>query len=1148
MDTTTTQPDAADTNDAELAAIDAAAEQLIADMEGEDAADAAGDGAEAKAANYGARAGQVITGRLGRGQGGRFAAAGSGGGASAAAEPASSTLRGSRAKKPKKPKKQKAAKLTPEEKAAEKARAQQANREKTFAALDLAEDATAALAALVAGQQPEGGDDGGLEKLGLAVRDGEGQLRLTPQGRAIQLAASRGDLGRARDALSLGKDRARAAAAREKARAEKEKAKQEKAKGGGGGAGSKPSKDEERAAQRQQVAQQMAAQDAGLSQPALDAMLAFADGGAGDPATLSALAAETGLVLQDSDGGHRLSPQGKRFVRAVDKGDTRGALDALSEGRDRLATAGDTMSDSTKGFLREDAHPGAMIAFLLDDATRAALLDAADMADDDEAIVDHITLVYLTPDASNLDGPKNQLVASLAGFASGARPLTGIVNGYGRFVGEGDEGDAIYVNADSPDLPGLRQRLVDIVQMCGVSFVNNHGFTPHVTLSYLESDDATPDLDIPRLPLTFDRVALVWAGEVLTFPMLGEAEEIAHGEQPEGDDHIELDDTMIYPGGAIKSLGEGRIGGYLVVYGDPSQPDLAGDFFTPETDFGFQPGERIKTAVWFNHRLPLPLKTRNGQPLVIKQQIGEGWLSRDAQGVFIEAVLDNRKQYESLLTQLGWSSGTAAHLVDREPVKGAMRITRWPLGLDASVTPTPAEPRSRAIPLKSYIPPELTLQTGQEAGLPATAGAAQKGAPYIQRSSSNKEFPVDKDELKALMGELLTAQTSSIEAKMAQRDAAIDARLKAFEDSPALKSSGFISMDGGSADKEVKSFADWLLAVKRRDTKRLTTVYKSAWTVFDGEGRAVKDMGEGSGPAGGYLVPVEYEPQLQRISAEAAIVEPRARKITMGSATKMVPMLKQTANPSTADGGSAFFGGLVFSWNPEGADISADKTDPLWDMIELIARKLTGLTVSSNELIEDAPSMESELTQLFGEGLAHAKDFFYLRGNGVGKPLGVLNAPCRYQLTRKASGNNVEIEDVSGLMARMLPGSMSNAIWVSHPLNIADIIQLKIGDTPVFQPDAKGPVAGTLLGRPIAFSEYVPAPGSAGDFGLYDFMSYAVGVRRGITIASSEHARFDEDQTTWRITYRGDGQPLLDATVKLADGSNTEVSPFAVLN
>jgi hypothetical protein len=144
----------------------------------------------------------------------------------------------------------------------------------------------------------------------------------------------------------------------------------------------------------------------------------------------------------------------------------------------------------------------------------------------------------------------------------------------------------------------------------------------------------------------------------------------------------------IYPGDALKALDNGRIGGYLVVFGSPDTPDLTGDYFTPETDFGAM----RSSPVWLNHRLPL--ETKSGATVVEKRQIGEAQLTIDDYGVLVDAVLYEAGKYAGLLARMGWSSGTASHLVDREPVKSAWRITRWPLGLDASLTPTPAEPRT----------------------------------------------------------------------------------------------------------------------------------------------------------------------------------------------------------------------------------------------------------------------------------------------------------------------------------------------------------------------------------------------------------------------------------------------------------------------
>lgn len=155
-------------------------------------------------------------------------------------------------------------------------------------------------------------------------------------------------------------------------------------------------------------------------------------------------------------------------------------------------------------------------------------------------------------------------------------------------------------------------------------------------------------------------------------------------------------------GSAVKLLDNGHIGGYLITFGAPDQTDLMGDFFTKDTDFGFE-GE-IKTAVYFNHRLPL--KTRGGDFFVIKSKIGEATLTKDERGILIDAILFNRAEYEAALSALGWSSGTAEHLVEAEQVGKSYWLKSWPLGLDASLTPTPAEPRNSVIPLKSLLAQE----------------------------------------------------------------------------------------------------------------------------------------------------------------------------------------------------------------------------------------------------------------------------------------------------------------------------------------------------------------------------------------------------------------------------------------------------------
>ena len=54
-----------------------------------------------------------------------------------------------------------------------------------------------------------------------------------------------------------------------------------------------------------------------------------------------------------------------------------------------------------------------------------------------------------------------------------------------------------------------------------------------------------------------------------------------------------MEDNLVYYGGAVKVLGDGRVGGYLVRFSDDKSPDLEGDFFSPATDLGVESGSKL---------------------------------------------------------------------------------------------------------------------------------------------------------------------------------------------------------------------------------------------------------------------------------------------------------------------------------------------------------------------------------------------------------------------------------------------------------------------------------------------------------------------------------------------------------------------------
>jgi hypothetical protein len=144
---------------------------------------------------------------------------------------------------------------------------------------------------------------------------------------------------------------------------------------------------------------------------------------------------------------------------------------------------------------------------------------------------------------------------------------------------------------------------------------------------------------------------------------------------------------MERPLSAVKTINaeEGRVGGYLVVWGDANTRDLQGEYFTQKTDFALD---------WYEAR---PMLYHHGLDGDLKAAvIGHiEHLRLDEIGIWAEAQLDLRQRYIRAVQRLvdkgilHWSSGSLAHLVE---VDGNGEIKRWPL-VEGSLTPTPAEPR-----------------------------------------------------------------------------------------------------------------------------------------------------------------------------------------------------------------------------------------------------------------------------------------------------------------------------------------------------------------------------------------------------------------------------------------------------------------------
>ena len=605
----------------------------------------------------------------------------------------------------------------------------------------------------------------------------------------------------------------------------------------------------------------------------------------------------------------------------------------------------------------------------------------------------------------------------------------------------------------------------------------------------------------------------------------------------------------------IKDDGTVVVKGYGVVFGGH---DLEGESFVPNTDFDMSYVPQKK--VFYSHRKDKSLKEELGT--VTKHGI-------DDVGVWFEMQLDKSQRYLGGVKKLiergliGISTGTASQLMDRN----GKTITKWPI-VEVSLTPTPAEPRTIGVSFAKELgltedemdglglnseDGQTTEDTG-EGGTPSnvdatatddklnvTDGADEalktKGVNFIMSAEVNPQ-----DVMNRILNEwsLMKAEVADSTKTMSGQ---LSALLTQLEKSPRVMGAGYISQDGGKADTNVKSFADFLVAVKRRDVARLGALYGSTKD-YSGE----KDLSIGTGTGGGYLVPQEYEASLLQMAAMNSQIVNRDSNIPVNGNSGRWPVLDQFITPTAGSGQTAFAAGVKATTKAPGATL--DETEPSFEMLEWRLHKVGGTTDVDNELVEDSPmAIEALLKSLFAIAIGAKTERNVLRGSGVGEPLGILTSSAGIGVT-PVTDNAFKWADVSAMYARFKAAG-GTPVWIIHPSVWPDILTMEIGTAGAnaWTANMGAGVAQNLNGYPILTSEHMPQANNSGNVLLADLTAYLLFKKPGLSIDFSEHAAFRSDQGVWRFTQRMDGMPWNRAPITLADpqGSYT-VSPFCYHN
>ena len=180
-----------------------------------------------------------------------------------------------------------------------------------------------------------------------------------------------------------------------------------------------------------------------------------------------------------------------------------------------------------------------------------------------------------------------------------------------------------------------------------------------------------------------------------------------------------------------------------------------------------------------------------------------------------------------------------------------------------------------------------------------------------------------------------------------------------------LRAQGFIL----EKDTEWGSFGEYLRALQPTLNRGLTDA-------------RLKASNEETGSAGGFLVPDAFVANLLMVALEQAIIRPRATIIPMTGEHVRIPAIHDSSHAS------GVFGGVVAYWTAESGSLT--ESNPVFRQVALTAKKLTGYTTVTNELLADsAIALEAVITQLFGQALAYYEDDAFIDGSGAGMPLGI---------------------------------------------------------------------------------------------------------------------------------------------------------------
>ncbi|MBX9628101.1 MAG: phage major capsid protein [Gemmataceae bacterium] len=295
------------------------------------------------------------------------------------------------------------------------------------------------------------------------------------------------------------------------------------------------------------------------------------------------------------------------------------------------------------------------------------------------------------------------------------------------------------------------------------------------------------------------------------------------------------------------------------------------------------------------------------------------------------------------------------------------------------------------------------------------------------------------------------------------------------------------------------------------------------------------------GADGGALVPPEFVAQiLMRLYANDLMS--RTSLFPLSGNSIKIPAVNET---SRADGSR--FGGVTSYWRREAGSLTASK--PSLMTVDLSLDSLFVFMRVTQEMLEDTGgALEVFLTQIAAQELAFKIGDSIINGDGVGKPMGILNAACTVSQAAEAAQTAATIvsANVLKMYSRLHVSSRANAVWIYDQSIEPSLFTMTIGTAgaqlAMYMPPGglSGTMYSTLMGRPMIPVEFCQQLGTVGDIILADLSQYLMATKGGIQTAVSMHLYFDTNEMAFRFVVRLDGRPWWIAPLTPKSGGPTQ--------